>query len=241
MQSNKRGFTLIELLVVIAIIAVLAGILFPVFAMVRAKARIAADFSNLHQIGVGYARYVADNAGNAPPFLWGTADGTNYYCSIDPSGSYVAPNDQKTRTDPTRKFSYQEDGFGNTLYNYLGLLANGTAAGPADYYDYLTGTGTQAGNAPTLPPPPAGWTSAGIKKPTDFPMLRNRSNPKYTIVTWSPYQRRDAGDGGTPYDTGTISILRQDGSAKTYANDRGSAWSVPNANGLTPFQYQTER
>ena len=54
------GFTLIELLVVIAIIAVLAAILFPVFAQAREKARQTACVSNLKQIGNGLMMYVQD-------------------------------------------------------------------------------------------------------------------------------------------------------------------------------------
>src|SRR5256885_15549422 len=57
---KKRGFTLIELLVVIAIIAILAAILFPVFAQAREKARQAACMSNLRQIGLAFAQYVQD-------------------------------------------------------------------------------------------------------------------------------------------------------------------------------------
>ena len=57
---RRRGFTLIELLVVIAIIAILAAILFPVFARAREKARQTACLSNLKQIGVAVLMYAQD-------------------------------------------------------------------------------------------------------------------------------------------------------------------------------------
>jgi len=56
----KRGFTLIELLVVIAIIAILAAILFPVFARAREKARQASCLSNLKQLGLAAMMYGQD-------------------------------------------------------------------------------------------------------------------------------------------------------------------------------------
>jgi prepilin-type N-terminal cleavage/methylation domain-containing protein/prepilin-type processing-associated H-X9-DG protein len=58
--NGRRGFTLIELLVVIAIIAILAAILFPVFAQAREKARQSACISNLRQIGTAFSLYQQD-------------------------------------------------------------------------------------------------------------------------------------------------------------------------------------
>jgi prepilin-type N-terminal cleavage/methylation domain-containing protein/prepilin-type processing-associated H-X9-DG protein len=57
---RKRGFTLIELLVVIAIIAILAAILFPVFAQARESARKTACLSNTKQLTLGALQYVQD-------------------------------------------------------------------------------------------------------------------------------------------------------------------------------------
>jgi prepilin-type N-terminal cleavage/methylation domain-containing protein len=67
--AKRPGFTLIELLVVIAIIAILAAILFPVFAKARENARRAACMSNLKQIGIGTMQYIQDSDERFPPYV----------------------------------------------------------------------------------------------------------------------------------------------------------------------------
>jgi prepilin-type N-terminal cleavage/methylation domain-containing protein len=91
---NKRyGFTLIELLVVIAIIAILAAILFPVFAQAREKARSSTCLSNNKQIGVAVAMYTQDYDNTYPAqardgvFVFGAKNrdqGLNYYDELMP-------------------------------------------------------------------------------------------------------------------------------------------------------------
>jgi prepilin-type N-terminal cleavage/methylation domain-containing protein/prepilin-type processing-associated H-X9-DG protein len=65
-MHQRRGFTLIELLVVIAIIAILAAILFPVFAKAREKAREASCLSNVKQIALAVLMYQNDYDGFVP-------------------------------------------------------------------------------------------------------------------------------------------------------------------------------
>jgi prepilin-type N-terminal cleavage/methylation domain-containing protein/prepilin-type processing-associated H-X9-DG protein len=75
-KSHTKAFTLIELLVVIAIIAILASILFPVFARARENARRASCQSNLKQIGLGVMQYVQDYDEHYPLYRSNTAANT---------------------------------------------------------------------------------------------------------------------------------------------------------------------
>jgi len=84
---TRRGFTLIELLVVIAIIAILAAILFPVFARAREKARQASCLSNMKQLSLGVIMYTQDYDEKMP---YGDANSINYhYCLWEGTQPYI--------------------------------------------------------------------------------------------------------------------------------------------------------
>jgi prepilin-type N-terminal cleavage/methylation domain-containing protein len=85
----KRAFTLIELLVVIAIIAILAAILFPVFARAREAARKTACLSNTKQVGTALMMYAQDYEETLPPPQLGTCPGLGCYGWADVVFPYI--------------------------------------------------------------------------------------------------------------------------------------------------------
>ena len=85
-RTARGGFTLIELLVVIAIIAILAAILFPVFAQAREKARQASCQSNVRQLGLATLMYVQDYDETYP--LAQYADSTVYWFGAKTAGKW---------------------------------------------------------------------------------------------------------------------------------------------------------
>jgi prepilin-type N-terminal cleavage/methylation domain-containing protein/prepilin-type processing-associated H-X9-DG protein len=115
-MKRSRGFTLIELLVVIAIIAILAAILFPVFAAAREKARQIACINNLNQMGKATMQYLQDYDGYYPPFYGSDrTNGKGFPESLMPyvksEAVFVCPSDYVPRDDPRQKVrSYTMNG-----------------------------------------------------------------------------------------------------------------------------------
>ena len=102
-RERLGGFTLIELLVVIAIIAILAAILFPVFAKAREKARQTSCTSNLKQLGIAVLQYTQDydefypggavGGGNHAGFAYGNGWAGQVYPFVKATGVFVCPDD----------------------------------------------------------------------------------------------------------------------------------------------------
>jgi prepilin-type N-terminal cleavage/methylation domain-containing protein/prepilin-type processing-associated H-X9-DG protein len=125
-RASRPGFTLIELLVVIAIIAILAAILFPVFAQAREKARASTCTSNQKQIALAIGMYAQDYDETypfpyfqGPPELW-WEDMVNPYIKTGNKGGIM--------TCP----SAPSAGFAYSMNNAMGGVSLATAARPAD-------------------------------------------------------------------------------------------------------------
>jgi prepilin-type N-terminal cleavage/methylation domain-containing protein/prepilin-type processing-associated H-X9-DG protein len=144
-RARKPGFTLIELLVVIAIIAILAAILFPVFAQAREKARQSSCLSNCKQIGLASNLYLQDWDETFPGHqwqdgqgLWPLPDGRMYrghlgwqlqfYPYIKSTAVFICPSDSGPRDH------YSDNGKVAVYANEWGKPLPGSYGENADIY-----------------------------------------------------------------------------------------------------------
>lgn len=146
---DRKGFTLIELLVVIAIIAILAAILFPVFASAREKARQSACISNGKQLGIAFMQYSADYdeclpignvafGGSNPCVGLGTSSQSgdcregfgwpgDLYPYIKSRAAYTCPDDTQTPYQGSDQLSYS---YNLNIPNSNTTIAAGHCIGP---------------------------------------------------------------------------------------------------------------
>ncbi|MCC6484263.1 MAG: prepilin-type N-terminal cleavage/methylation domain-containing protein [Armatimonadetes bacterium] len=116
-SKGGRGFTLIELLVVIAIIAILAGILFPVFSQAKARAQAVACLNNLTQLSRAIQMYEDDNHDRIPHAYGMSGGAASWSGFADPGGV------QSVRNGAIYSYVKNEEVFTcpSDPYNYLGL------------------------------------------------------------------------------------------------------------------------
>lgn len=189
----RKGFTLIELLVVIAIIAILAAILFPVFARAREKARQANCQSNVKQIALGWQMYIQDYDETIPP-LYTTTPGISggYFHTPELIHPYI--KNAQVWMCPSERSNYQafDDGIRCTYgYNQSrfvgrtnfdsGILSLAQVEDPSQTIVWIDDTNLYAG--PYDPVPATYDPSAGVPNTATNEGTRavRRHNETYTI------------------------------------------------------------
>lgn len=162
-MKRKDGFTLIELLVVIAIIAILAAILFPVFATAREKARQSTCASNEKQMGIAFLQYVQDYD-EVMPITLDSARSWSWDLSIapylaahentanrtSPGGVFACPDDAVTRPFSETARTYAMPAPGNAWSESTGTAMPNVGMGGA-WEGCGTSPGWWGGNAGCLP------------------------------------------------------------------------------------------
>lgn len=195
-RSLKSGFTLIELLVVIAIIAILAAILFPVFAQVREKARQTTCLSNKKQVVMGMIQYVQDYDEQIPfdSNNNGHRDNVSSYCWMDAVYPYVKSEAAYDCPDNPYDSNWFDTGSGNLL----------PSTDLVHYIYYKNLVGPFNGSYPSRTDGDNNYGSDSITLGYNNPVNRASGTPAAPLTTHAPCH---AGPGDTTNDWGCINTI----------------------------------
>jgi prepilin-type N-terminal cleavage/methylation domain-containing protein/prepilin-type processing-associated H-X9-DG protein len=260
MVSRKRGFTLIELLVVIAIIAILAAILFPVFAKAREKARQASCQSNEKQLGLSFIQYSQDydekwpagyNGGTAftatASLLGGAGWAGQIYSYTKSTGIYKCPDDATAvtagngTTIPTGyPVSYV---YNSNIAQSDAPITNASFNAPASTVVLAEGQGASSGitsfpegTSTSADLSPAGDGAVSTVSTAGTP---STASTYYTGPIGGIFGATSTGDftGNTGLHTGGADYLLADGHVKWAAGQKVSGGITPS--GATDYQSTT--
>lgn len=245
MKKARFGFTLIELLVVIAIIAILAAILFPVFAKAREKARQISCLSNLKQIGLGLMQYSQDNDEIMVPAWFGAngyqasnpTPGNVKYKWMDAIFPYVkstqiftCPDDSGIQGSTGKFINYQNlAGADNTHYGSYAMNSAYWAQGNPNTGPGNT-VGTSGASLATLASPATTiWIGEGSGSfQMDWPDQGSVANPIFVKGGLSYFGNPGYFGGASQLDEGALVARHTDMANVAYCDGHAKAVKLTN-------------
>ena len=213
---RQFAFTLIELLVVIAIIAILAAILFPVFATAREKARQSSCASNLKQLGIAALQYTQDYDECYLQGPFNTVANDYYNYGMGWAGElYPSVKSRAVFTCPSDAFQSLTDG----AYVQLGNPANVSSVSAANAQEVSYAYNANFGIGTTTNPVHAAFPASALGAPTATVLLYEATgcvaDPSNSVAGWV--------DGSSPASNGT-DILNNNGTGTTTGKAATGVW-----------------